>query len=116
MSWIYRSPLGFPAVYFNSLKTAAACPENSVLVIADKSYKKVQKYAETFRHFKWCIRQRPDVVPDLWKILETYEIRSKIVSDEIGYMLYIVARSTKLSEFQRLNPTLAHEIGSIVND
>jgi hypothetical protein len=110
MSWHYRAPQLFPALFVNTLRTAASCPDQSVMLGADNDRHNINLLAEKFRWFKWCVRKRPEAMPDLFKILSTYDVRSKVFTDKAGSILFVIARPTKVSEFMRLNPELAAQI------
>lgn len=116
MAWHYRNPLVFPTMYVNALRTAAKCPNQSVMITSAVEYNQISIYAEQFRRFKWCIKVKPEAAPDLLKILQNFDCRTKIVNDEMGYILYLTARPTKVSEFERLNPELAKSIGSMLGE
>lgn len=116
MSWHYRSPLSFPALFTSALLKANEWPGDWVIIDARGSSKEIQKLAAEFRWFKWCITHEKTGPSELRDILEKYETRLKTREDEIGFILLVVARPTKLSEFERLNPKLASEIMSNVNE
>lgn len=115
MSWHYRAPNAFPAIYITTLRQAAANPSAPIVFHSSASRADVEIIAERFRWFKWCVKQ-DESSTELLKILNTYDIRSLIKEDEVGYILWITAKPTKLSEFVRLNPILANEMLSIVNE
>lgn len=110
MSWHYRSPLSFPALYTSALIKAGEWINDYVIVDARATLREAQRLAADFRWFKWCIRQNAGVRSDLFSILDTYDVRTQVREDEIGFILLVVARPTKLSEFMRLNPELAEEV------
>jgi hypothetical protein len=112
MSWHYRSPHRFPALFLSLLRSAAAYPETPLVFHASPSRTNLETIAEQFRWFKWCIAKDPSVASDLYRLIETYDYRTKIEEDEIGYILRLYARPTKVSEFERLNPDLAAEVSA----
>ena len=109
MSWYYRRPQMFPAVYLNTLRNAANHP-TVPQVLGSGMVKEIEVLAEKFRWFRWCIRQEPMAYRELTNILETFDIRASTEIFGAGAMLYITARPTKVSEFILLNPELSAEI------
>ncbi len=111
MGWHYRLPSQFPATYLSGLREAKAnSPDRIILGQFSRSYE-AKALAEQFRWFRWCVRERPDAAKDLSTILEDYDVRTSIESSDIfGYILYVTAKPTKISEFVRLNPQLAESI------
>ncbi len=112
MGWTYRLPSMFAASYLITLRQAAASPETPIILYSSDSRKEVNAIAEKFRYLKWCIRQDLTASKDLSAILETYDVRSKITEDEVGFILWITAKPTKLSDFFNLNPDLALEVAA----
>lgn len=110
MAWKYKPPQNFPAHFLAVLREAALYPNETVALGSDSRYRPVQALAEKFRHFRWCIREKPTAMNDLSLILDTFDIRTAITNDEVGFILSVIAKPTKLSEFVRLNPELASEI------
>lgn len=110
MSWHYRSPQSFPALFTMSLQKAAQYPDNFVMISAAPTRAEIDKQAEQFRWFKWCIRQNVTASRSLANILDDHDVRARIKEDDLGFILFIIARPTKLSEFIRLNPQLAEEV------
>lgn len=111
MAWHYRSPMVFPATFLAVTRSAAADPEVPYILSSSENRKDLEKIAETYRWFKWCIKQK-NAIQDIEVILETFDVRTSIKDDDAGFILYLMARRTKLSEFERLNPRLAREINN----
>jgi hypothetical protein len=110
MSWHYRSPLAFPALFISTLREAAARPDEPIVLASSSRRGDIEALAERFRWFRWCIRQDITIIPGLNYILDNYDVRSSIEQDAVGFILFIIAKPTKVSEFIRLNPDLAREI------
>ena len=110
MGWYYRPPANFPAFYPHSLREAALTPSIPTIVAATPTTKEINAIAETYRWFRWCIRSEPMANKELSSILENYEIRTSIETTNLGSILYVTAKPTKVSEFIRLNPELAGEV------
>jgi hypothetical protein len=110
MGWYYKPPQSFPATFVLSLRNAAAAPDTSIILASTSDIVEAKSIAEKFRYFRWCIRSEPTASSDLSEILDTFDVRTIIKHDAVGYILYLTARPTKLSEFIRLNPDLAAQI------
>jgi hypothetical protein len=109
MSWHYRAPTLFPAYFKQGLISATLEPGERQILAYSKSISELKAVAEQFRWFRWCIRQKA-ADKELFDILETFDIRSRIEHDEVSYILYIVCNPTKISELIRLNPQLALDV------
>lgn len=110
MAWHYKSPQTFPAFYVQTLREATAEPNVPVPLGSYLALSDAEDIAERFRWFRWCIRQTPTPFSDLNLLLEGFEIRSKIHSDECGHVVFVTAKPNKLQEFIRLNPELAADV------
>ena len=113
MTWVYKSSKNFPAMYVNALRAAARTPNEKLCIGLYKKASEARSVAEKFRHFRWCIRQEPQ--SELERILEAYEIRTQITNEVWNTGLYLTAKPKKLSEFERLNPDLARELGNEID-
>ena len=105
MAWTYRSPLSFPARYPAALRKAVANLSEPVLLHSGTP-EDVSSDAENFRHYRWCLRQRPDVDKILGSYLELYQFRTSIEHYPETGLLYLVAKPSKLSVLADLNPHL----------
>lgn len=110
MGWWYKPPSVFPATYLASLRAAASQPGEALPFYSSEAESDCRVVAERFRYFRWCIRKPPIAAQDLYLITEAYELRTKLTQDEVGWILWLTAKPTKLSEFTRLNPELAFEV------
>ena len=110
MSWHYRSPSAFPALFETTLMNAIARPDEQVVFMSYHDKKNAEAAAEKFRWFLWCIRSQPVKSGGLFELQKNFELRSQIKEDEVGFVLWIRARVDKMSEFERLNPELAQEL------
>ena len=99
----------FPATMLAQLREAAASPDTTIPLASSPDIIDIQILAERWRYFRWCIRAK-FAIKDLTDICNTYDLRTTIRRDEVGYILYLIAKPTKVSEFVRLNPDLAGEI------
>jgi hypothetical protein len=109
MSWHYRAPAKFPALFHNVTREAALTGE-PVVFASSPSRADLEHIAEQFRWFKWCAAHDDGADKSLSNLVETYDFRSSIKEDEVGFILWLSARPTKVSEFIRLNPDLAREV------
>lgn len=110
MGWYYKPPSLFPASYLAAMREAAAIPDQPVIFHSAVRRAELDAISERFRWLKWCIRKEPNAVSELYQLLSTYDYRFKTVKDEVGWLLYLTAKPTKLSEFIRLNPELSAEV------
>lgn len=110
MAWYYKPPQSFPATFLVALRRAGDNPEVPQIVQSFENLRDAQTLAEQYRYFRWAIRQKPEAMHDLSKILSTYDVRTKIITDDFGSILYLIAKPTKLSEFITLNPDLADQV------
>lgn len=110
MSWHYKPPQAWPAIYLRAVREATLDPGSAIILWSSPARSDIDAMAEKFRHFRWCVRKEPLAMKEMTDLLEIYDIRAKIKSDELGHILYIIANPTKLSEFARLNPKLANEM------
>jgi hypothetical protein len=112
MGWSWKSPTRFKVSFTATLRRASAEAPNPILLEAcgfSRSHK--DNVLEAFRHFKWCIKQDSRETPDLFHIVTSFDIRATVEKDDLaGYLIFIKAVPTKISEFERLNPELAQEI------
>ena len=117
MAWHYKSPLAFPASYLAAIRRAANQLNEPVMLGGFTDIKKANALQEKFRWLKWCIRQEPSTVHDLSTIILNYDLRTYIQDDGVlGMILWLVVKPTKISEFALLNPELAKEVLSELND
>lgn len=110
MSWHWKSPSTFPALFSNTIAQAIAQPEEQVILDSYQTKSSAKAHAEKFRWYLWCIRSRPDHSGGMAKQINGYDLRTQIKTDEVGFVLWLRARADKLSEFERLNPDLAAEL------
>ena len=107
MGWWYKDPAKFPALFITVLRRAVAEPGSQILIFSSSTRSDVEAIAERFRWFRWCIRKVPSAHTELTRMLDKYQIRTKLIEDEVGFILSVIAKPTKVSEFERLNPDLA---------
>lgn len=111
MGWHYKSPLAFPAAHIASIRSAATNLNEPFILGSFTDIKKANILQEKFRWLKWCVRQEPSITPDLASIISNFDVRTFIQEDKgFGYILYLIIRPTKVSEFISLNPELAKEV------
>lgn len=117
MTWHVRSPQSFPAHFPRILAEAIRFENRSILFGSYKSHGEANAVAAHFRHFRWCLRQQPGVMPRLSALESTYQFRlsrtheEAIVADQAKWIvLYLTATPTKLSQFVNLNPHLSEII------
>lgn len=110
MSWHWKSPTTFPAKFTRSLENAIADPDTPIPFESFGDQANARAAAERYRYFLWCIRSRPDFSGGLSLLVSGYDIRSQIKEDEVGWVLFIRARRTKLGEIERLNPGLLQSL------
>lgn len=106
MSWTYRSPFGFPAYFAETLRKAAANLHQPQLLHSGTSTG-CDGVAEEFRYYRWCLRQKPEVLPALTTIVETFKLRTSRTVSETSAALYLTATPTALSDLTTLNPHLS---------
>ena len=113
MGWTYRDIQTFPALYANTMIKAAAHLGEPVLFASCDSFKTAESETARFRHFRWCLRQHPDVSPHLSSLEERYQFRFS--NDCWGGIVgvYLKATPTQLSELVDLNPHLAPIIADV---
>lgn len=108
MGWHYKPPQVFPATFLDALRQAVLQPGEKVLLASFPNRRATQAVAEHFRYFRWCIRKVPDAHHEMFTLLESHEVRTQMENDPIaGFHLWLTAKPTKLSEFERLNPELS---------
>jgi hypothetical protein len=107
MSWTYRDIQTFPALYGNTMLLAAAHLGEPVLFNSFNSFKQAEAETARFRHYRWCLRQHPEVNPHLSSLEERYQFRFS--NDCYGGIVgvYLKATPTQLSTLIDLNPHLA---------
>jgi hypothetical protein len=110
LGWHYKLPQSFPAYFSLALKTAVIHPDHPVVLGSYRSDVEASSVAERFRWYRWCIRKEPSAARELYMLLETYDFRTFMQTDEVGILLSLIAQPTKLSEFMRLNPQLAETL------
>lgn len=110
MGWWYKPPQNFPAAFLSNLRQAALQPDEPLPIESFGTEAEAKALAEHYRYFRWAIRTKPEAMIELSNILETFDVRTAIKPDEVGYVLQLTAKPTKLSEFIRLNPDLADQI------
>lgn len=110
MGWHYKSPLNFPAAYLAAIRQVASHSDEEYMLGGFTQIEKAKQLAERIRHLKWCVRQEPAICPDLFQIFNNYDIRTKIVSDNLGHILWLYATPNKVGDFIEHNPELAKEI------
>ena len=93
-----------------AIRSAADEPDVPQILGGFTQLAKAKTYAEKFRHLKWCIRQDATIKPDLNLLLHKFNFRTSIHMDTLGFILYLTARPTKLSDFVEHNPELAEEL------
>ncbi len=110
MGWHYRAPSKFPAIFLATLREAALRSPVPVPLGDYVTDKEAQVVAEKFRWFRWCIRKEEGADRELTNILLNFEVRTSVDEDEVGFILSVIAKPTKVSEFIRLNPSLAESV------
>lgn len=116
MSWSYKDVTVFPALFHAVLERALLYAPEPVLLDRRDHRDEANALLEQFRHFRWCIRHPRSTKPVLAEKLSTASIRAEITRQEGAFLIYVRARPTFLSDLTRLNPTLADEFSSIVNE
>lgn len=112
MPWHYKHPDTFPAAYGAAINSAASDLNEPYMLGGFNTKSEAEGLAERIRHFKFCIRNTP--IHELQPILDNYDIRTFIHNDGFSFILWLVARPTKISDFVENNPDLAKEILSQV--
>ena len=116
MPWSYKPPQNFPAAYGAAIKAAVANPNEPYMLGGFYTKPEAEALAERIRWFKYCIRNSPG--HELQTILENYDVRTVTKEDtsflgtvdNMGFILWLVARPKLISDFILLNPKLAVEI------
>lgn len=106
MAWKYKSPHGFPARYPEAMRQAAAKPSTPILLFSG-DYESAQVDAEKFRHYRWCLRQKPLAMAAISSIELTYAIRTSCDRHGSEGLLYLTLTPSVLSDLSTLNPHLA---------
>jgi len=110
MSWRYKDPRTFSAIYPRIMREAAAQPHIPTLFTSSLSREDLEDHKTRFRWFRWCIRQKPGMDFELTRLEETFDYRVSLDSDPFGLVLYLTARPTKLGDLFTLNPDLARTL------
>lgn len=105
MTWRYKNPNQFPAIFTRRLQDAALAPDTWFTLEVVPSSSDAKIVTERWRYFTWCIRQRPAAVPDMARLLEQFDYRSSIKKS--GFRLWDIrvrARPTIIKDLLALNP------------
>lgn len=100
---ISRFPAKFPAL----MREAAASLHSNLLLGAFSTRLEAERLAEQFRWFRWNIRREPFADRNLTRIEESLNLKLSITDSPAGFLVYLKARPTALSEILTLNPHVA---------
>jgi len=110
MTWAYRDIATFPARFPEAMREAVAQLNTPILFSTYPSKPSANAVASSFRHFRWCLRQKPGVNTVLSSYEAMFDFRT-FSEEALGVVsLYLVAQPTKLSELVALNQHLAATI------
>lgn len=117
MTWHLRSPQSFPAHFSRILREAIAFQNRPILFGSYRTHGEANVIAANFRHFRWCLRQQPGIMPHLSALESAYQFRLSRTHESGGFdhpwvILYLTAMPTKLSQLVDLNPHLAEIISA----
>lgn len=108
MTWRYRNIQTFPARYPSALREAVANLGDPILFNSYPTEADAADDCQTFRWYRWCLRERPDHDFVLGSYSDLYTFRISTEPQPSGSCLvYLTAKPTKLSELLELNPDLA---------
>lgn len=112
MAWAYRDIASFPARHAEAMREAVASLNTPIVFNAYSSRSAADAVAESFRHFRWCLRKSEGANTVLCSFEDMFDFRTNISYDLGVYTLYLLAQPTKLSELVALNPHLADVVSS----
>jgi len=104
----------FPASVLVAIRQASVFPNEPYMLGGFTQIEKAKRLAEKIRHLRWCVKQDATVTPDLNLIFNKFDLRTSITEDHLGFILWITARPTKVSDFIELNPELADEVLAVI--
>ncbi len=111
MSWHYRDPMSFPAIYVRGIIQSAASPGQSHLLYHASSHSDASGKAQQFRWFKWCCAQPPLTLPNVYELLQQFKFRTQIKASPHlpgnPFCLWLTAQPKLIPDFAVLNPELA---------
>ncbi len=105
MAWTYRSPFSFPAYFPETLRRAVANLHKPELLYSGTSIG-CDGVAEDFRYYRWCLREKPEVMPMMTAIVTNYKLRTSRTKFRSQALLYLTATPTAMSDLVTLNPHL----------
>lgn len=112
MAWHYRDVQTFPAHYGAAMREAVASLNTPILLFTASNAADAKSKCDHFRWYRWCLRERPQVLTALSDLETTYQFRVSKDSAPGGVLIYLTASPTKLSDLQALNPKLWSEISA----
>jgi hypothetical protein len=107
VSWHYRDPRTFPARFPIALREAVSNLNEPIEFDNYPSEAKAEVVRATFRWYRWCLRQQPDVDRQLSRFEEIYQFRFSSEAAMGRIFLYLTAKPTILSTLRDLNPHIA---------
>jgi hypothetical protein len=110
MPWFYRDPMVFPHSFHDGIFSPIAQLGSPVLLHIAESESEVLDVLERFRWFRWCIKQRPHLNPELYRAVCSHSFRASTSIQLSKFLIHITAQPNKVSDFIELNPDLANEI------
>lgn len=117
MGWYFRDPSAFPALFHHTLGEAVRRSPDPVLLNKVSDRGEAQSLMHDFRWFKWALKHPKSIVSPLRESVLIYDLRAEANRTQGNLLLvYVRARPTLLSDLLNLNPTLAAEFSSIVNE
>lgn len=113
MAWAYRDVSTFPARYAESMREAVANLNVPITFGIYHTGGEARAVAQSIRHFRWCIREKPGSNTVLTSFENMFQFRTQIEHNSGLNVLLLTASPTKLSELSALNPHLSPLIDAI---
>lgn len=107
MSWAYRDVSTFPARYAEAMREAVASLGTPITFGVYRTGGEARAVAQSIRHFRWCIREKPGLNTVLTSFENMFQFRTQVENNSGLNVLLLTASPTKLSELSALNPHLA---------
>lgn len=108
MTWRWKSPKGFPAIFPEGLRKSVAMLGTPIVLNSGLKEHMLETAAE-FRFYRWCLRTRPDHDMALGRMALAYHFRTRIESypGTFNCHLWLTANVNPMEELAVLNPELA---------
>lgn len=109
MAWPKRLPASFPRRYREAMQEAIRMSGIPITFSFCTNNIDAEKDADSFRHYRWCIRQNPNADPEL----TTWEREWRFRLSNHDNVLYLTAMPAR--DLSALNPHLAGLIQSVAD-